>query len=145
MSAADERITSISTYCWPELIPADDGRWKRGWVVRSERPVPNDYEIEELSRNLERRAEEQIRKTLGKHYKLGTLKLGFPTVEPIIVDPRHVVLWITTEHPKKASSEVTMLALIEVLHGFDELFGIQELQGLPKKYWMLLATQQKGG
>jgi hypothetical protein len=92
-----------------------------------------------LSKELERRAQEKLRQNLAENFGAALNEKNYPRVEAIRVDSRHVVLWIETDDPKK-SGGLTLEGQVEVLYAFDEMFGVEELQGMPKRYWIFFVT-----
>jgi hypothetical protein len=97
-----------------------------------------------LSRELERLAHARMRQKLVENFGHALREEDCPTVEAIRVDSRHVVLWIETKNLQKSSSGLTMEGQVEVLYAFDELLGVEELQGMPKKYWVFFVVSRDG-
>lgn len=44
-----------------------------------------------------------------------------------------------TRQPEKDITDAGMIAIAQVLRGIDDAWGIEELQGIPKRFWLLLA------
>jgi hypothetical protein len=86
-------------------------------------------------------AETRMRETLGN--KLMDRPSAVPEVELVRVDDSHVISWIVTGNPNEIGSEVTMMGLVEVLRKLDERIVIQDLQGMPKQYWVVLNSEDR--
>ena len=138
MNDFDDSLIQFANFL-PRAIPRDNDRWRRGWVVRSERPVSADTDMLNLSKELERRAQEKMRQRLAENFGVVLNEKDCPTVEAIRVDARHIILWIETEDPQK-SGGLTLEGQVEVLYAFDEMLGVEELQGMPKRYWIFFVT-----
>jgi hypothetical protein len=96
--------------------------------------------MQSLSKELERLAHARMREKLAENFGLALREEDCPTVEAIRVDSRHVILWIETKNPQKSGGQLTMEGQVEVLYAFDELLGVEELQGMPKRFWIFFVT-----
>ncbi|ETX04092.1 MAG: hypothetical protein ETSY2_30800 [Candidatus Entotheonella gemina] len=60
-------------------------------------------------------------------------------VKLVVVDDIHALVHMITRQPEKDITDAGMIAIAQVLRGIDDAWGIEELQGIPKRFWLLLA------
>jgi len=139
LTVTDEQsaLATFANYCWPNAIKREDGRWRRGWIVRTAKTLPSQAELGEATRDIPRRVE------LRMHSQIGDAPMERPGINPlpevdlVRVDDCHVIVWVVTDDPGQAGSAVTMVGTVQALRLVDDWFGIQDLQGMPKEHWVI--------
>jgi hypothetical protein len=143
--AGDGYVAQFAAHCWPPIVPVEDhlDRVRRSWVLRLARPLSPDVDVKAVGQRVEERARNQIVEALGSYYSDHELELSFPLVKLVVVDPMHVLAHIVTRQPEKDITDAGMIAMTQVLRGLDTEWGIEDLQGIPKRFWLLLASVEE--
>ena len=61
-------------------------------------------------------------------------------VKLVVVDAMHALAHIVTRRPEKDITGAGMMAIAQVLRWLDDEWDIEDLQGIPKRFWLLLAS-----
>ena len=135
-------VAQFAAYCWPPIVPVEDNvdRVRRSWVLRLAQPLPADVDAKAVGLRMEERAQKKIKEALGPYYSGDELEPSFPWVKLVVVDPVHALAHIVTRQPEKDITDAGMIAVAQVLRGLDEEWDIEDLQGIPKRFWLLLAS-----
>ena len=116
------------------------GRVRRSWVLRLAQPFLPDVDVKVVGQRVEERARDKIKEALGPYYSGDELEPSFPEVKLVVVDAMHALAHIVTRQPEKDITDAGMITIAQVLRGLDEEWNIEGLQGIPKRFWLLLAS-----
>ena len=143
--AGEGYVAQFAAHCWPPIVPVEDNvdRVRRSWVLRLAQPLPADVDVKAVGQRMEERAQKKIKEALGPYYSGGELEPSFPWVKLVVVDPMHALAHIVTRQPEKDITDAGMIAIAQVLRGLDEEWVIEDLQGIPKRFWLLLASVEE--
>jgi hypothetical protein len=141
----EEYVAQFAAHCWPPIVPVEDSadRVRRSWVLRLAQPLPSDVDVKAVGQRMEKRAQKKIKEALGSYYSGDELEPSFPWVKLVVVDPMHALAHIVTRQPEKDITDAGMIAIAQVLRGLDEEWVIEDLQGIPKRFWLLLASVEE--
>ncbi len=140
--AGEGYVAQFAAHCWPPIVPVEDhpDRVRRSWVLRLAQPLPPDSDVEAVGQRVEERARKKIKGALGQYYSADALEPSFPLVKLVVVDAMHALAHIVTRRPEQDITDAGMIAIAQVLRGLDDEWDIEDLQGIPKRFWLLLAS-----
>lgn len=129
-----ESIERLTAYAVPQRVSTVDGRDERHWVVRVTE-IPSDLlPVEDRLDQLARAAVAEARRERG----LAEGQAHVPSVTLKIIEPHHLVLSVTTIALEDDDAEEHLLAGSAALAGLKRELEIEDIQGIPLRYWRLL-------
>jgi hypothetical protein len=138
-----EQLTACST---PSRLPieGDEQREQRNWIVRHAEDLPVEFDPDDVSRALSREAESAVAKARAAR-GLAAQDLGphVPIVKLISVDERHLVVTVTTIKQEQDKAHEYLVAASAILSLLDKSVPIEDLQGIPRRFWRLLVGETR--
>jgi hypothetical protein len=127
-------------YVYPTVEPMgqEERRSLRRWVIRSARPLPEDSRIAAASERITRIAEGAVRAAYEEHTSQAALQESMPVIRLVRIDDARCVAEIEVPTAAHAVGDAVGIGTWTTLRAIDEAFGIEDLQGLPKKLWFQL-------
>lgn len=136
-----EQLTALSS---PRPLPIerDKTREQRNWVVRLAAELPAEPPPETLSVRLTDDAAVAIRRArAGRGLAEDGVDAHAPAVRLRIIDALHVVLNITTVRQDADEAHEYLVAASAALLGLEQESPIDDIQGIPRRYWRLLVGE----
>ncbi len=133
-------ITNLAGYAYPAMEPVGQNgkRFLRRWIVRTVRVLPNDTEIGTLALRIAGNVKATLRSAYEEHASEAALLESAPVIDLVRIDETHCVAEIETPSAEQAVGDTAAIATWMTLRAIDEAFGIEDLEGLPKKMWFQL-------
>lgn len=120
-------------YPAPEDVPSEAGLFRRRWMVRVSQKLGEGSALQAATEGFERRARAEIRRSYGDVAAEAQPRAGVARI-----DDHHVVLEIDCPKPPIAVGDVAAIVTWVVLRAADREWGIEDLQGIPRRYWFQL-------
>jgi hypothetical protein len=133
--SAEDVVARLAIASWPKAIGVEGDRKELNWAIRTE--VSVDPTITELGPELEAVGRISVTEAFGGLYSEKKLSTTMPSVKVVFIDERHLVVRITIDAGGLGASDPGMAAVIGVLGSIDSRFGVEELQGYPRRFWSL--------
>jgi hypothetical protein len=134
-----ETLRAIVGIAYPLPEDIDGGRrFLQRWIVRSEREVPGQDELDALAARLVAESVEVIREAYAAHVSAERLEGAFPDARIVRLDDRHCVVVIELSSRRDGVGDEDVIATWSIRRGVDRAFGIEDLGGLPKARWFEL-------
>lgn len=137
-SALIEQLAAHST---PSRLPvqAEERREQRNWVVRLAMDPAETWNVVEASAVVTRKAASAIREACeARGLSFDNQGPYDPVVRLVPIDARHVVMNITTIKLEEDEAHAYLVAASAALRALDELTPIDDIQGIPRRFWGLL-------
>jgi hypothetical protein len=138
---AIERITASAT---PKRLPidGDDTREQRNWAVRHA-PVPAGWNLDEESARLTEAAAAAVAKARAtRGLDARGADLHRPAVGLLPIDERHSILNVRTVVLPQDAAHEYLVAASAALATFDTRVPIEDVQGIPRRFWRLLIGER---
>lgn len=129
-----------SLYPLAEPVGSEGRRCLYKWVVRSVRPIPDQDELDRLADALAQEVSDGMREAYAGA-PAERLRDSFPIASLIRIDDRHLIAVVETATKKASYGDEMMISNWGFLHVVDRELGVEELQGLPKRFWFPLGGE----
>jgi hypothetical protein len=107
----------------------------RKWILRTTSVVPEGDALRVAAKSLE----ESVRRTIvieGQASEADVRRLV--SVSAVRLDDHHLAMEIVCPKPGVNMGNTAMIATIQTLMRADELWKVEDLQGIPKVHWFIL-------
>lgn len=133
---ADELIKTLIGYAYPSAEPVGKSgrRFVRRWVARSERELPDQAALDALAERLVTEATRVLREAYGQTSE-DQLRDSLPMASIVRIAPNHCVVVIESPTPGHAVGDAAAVGTWRILRGMDNAIGIEDLEGIPKRFW----------
>lgn len=139
-------IEQLTAYSRPSRLPieGDERREQRNWIVRHAEDLPAEFNPDDVSRALSTEAASAIAKARAAR-GLAAQDLGphLPVVRLVLVDERHLVVNVSTIKQEEDVAHEYLVAASAALSILDERVPIEDIQGIPRRFWRLLLGQAR--
>lgn len=134
------RFDGLVGYAYPAIEPVGSRRTRflRRWIVRSVGELPHEAEFNAVGSRIAAAVEAFFRDTYESCATENQLLISMPKVSLIRIDEHHCVADIEAPTPGHAVGDAAAIGTWTTLRAIDEAFGIEDLQGLPKRMWFQL-------
>ncbi|HEY7370771.1 MAG TPA: hypothetical protein VIF57_01240 [Polyangia bacterium] len=134
----ESEISDLVGYAYPAALPIEGrtGWLRRRWVVRTSRDID-----EAVCAQIGDRVTRNIRAALlDSGVPAEALARGAPTVRLSVLDARHAIMCADCVGPNSGIDvgDAATAANWGALQQLDAELGIDELEGLPRRFWKLL-------
>ena len=130
-------MRQLTGYAYPlgETLGNTQERVQRRWIVRTKSVLPSVTQVNKIAAMLTEQARQCVIDNYGEFATEEELKINLPSVNIVCVDDHHIV--VETEFPAPGFSigDVALIATWHVLHLLDEQWEIDDLEGIPKRFW----------
>jgi hypothetical protein len=136
-----EPIEQLAAYSVPQplTIHGDDGREQRNWVVRLAGSIPGESNLDDLSAKLSRTAVSAVTEARAlRGLPVENAEPHMPLVRVLAVDAQHLIVNICTIKLEKDDVHAYLVAASAVLKGLHDAIAIEDVQGIPRRFWRLL-------
>lgn len=131
-------VEKIAAHATPARMPAegDDRREQRNWVVRVSDELPDGWTPERGSVVLTQEADSAVRAARAAR-GLGAEDSDAyrAIVRLMLIDARHLVVNVNTIKLEEDDSHAYLVAASAALRALDSEVAIEEIQGIPRRYW----------
>lgn len=128
---ADEIMNEIIGSAYPSPVPSGGGNsFICRWIVRSAQDLPEQTVLEALAQGLASKAAQVLADAYGRPVAASRIMasiIGFA--------PKHCVVSIESPAPGRAIGDDAAIITWTVLRGLDEALGVDDLEGIPKRFW----------
>jgi hypothetical protein len=125
-------------------IEGDERREQRNWIVRHAEDLPAEFNRDDVSRALSGEAVSAVAKArAGRGLVAQELGVHSPVVRLILVDERHLVVNVTTIKQEQDDAHEYLVAASAVLSILDKMVPIEDIQGIPRRFWRLLVGEAR--
>lgn len=119
----------------PIDLPDLPGAFLRKWILRTSSAVPEGDALRVAAKSLEEFVQ-RIIVTEGQVSEADVRRLV--SVSAVRLGDHHLALEIVCPKPGVDMGNAAMIATIQTLMRADELWKVEDLQGIPKAYWFIL-------
>jgi hypothetical protein len=125
------------SYPTPEDISAIPTAFRRRWVLRLGKKVPSGEALESALKTFERSVRRTIADALGIP---DGLEHPVPAASAVRIDDHHLVIAIDCPGPasQEDMGDAAAIATFGILRAADQQWHLEDLQGIPKRYWYWL-------
>ena len=129
-------------YAYPpqEEVGGDGRRCLRKWIVRSVRSLPAQDELDRLADALAQEVAVGIREGYAAAPP-EKLHESYPTASLIKIDDHHLIAVVETPTREAEVGHATLIGNWGFLCCVDRELGIEELEGIPKRFWFPLGGE----
>jgi len=130
-------MSALTGYAYPVPEPSDDapGRFRRKWVLRLRDAADEEPVFARVINELREGACKSISEAYGEP---GSRPENMPSVHGVRVDANHIVVEIDCPRADVAVGDMAAIATWSVLRGVDKRWCIEDVEGIPKRYWFAL-------
>ena len=131
----DKYMHSFTGYAYPavENVPENSRMFRRRWILRVNRPLAATHVLSETVRGFESDAQAEILRNYGD-----AAAVDIPQVTPTRIDDHHIVFAIDCPKSTFAVGDVAAMVTWMVLRAADKDWGVEELEGIPRRYWFAM-------
>lgn len=131
-------IEQLVAHAAPSRLPVstDDDREQRNWVIRLAADLADPWNADDASTALTNRAASAVheaRKARGIAPDDGGEHV--PIVRLVPIDGRHLVMNVTTIKLEHDDAHAYLVAASAALRALDEMNSIDDIQGIPRRFW----------
>jgi hypothetical protein len=126
---------AVEAYPKAEDLPGVLG-FRRKWVLRLNANLPAGETLEDAVISLGLAARREISKALGGQ---GDFEHPLPAVSAVRLGDHHLILQIDCPSAAAEMGDAAAIATWVILRGADERWQLEDLQGIPKRYWFILS------
>lgn len=123
-------------YPTTEPSPLNASRFVRRWIVRTRRSLPND--LSDAARCIVEKVGAIVRDAYGSSASDEEIAHNLPALQLARGDELHLVAAIEVAAPDTAVGDAPALATWRILGEIDLLYEIDDLQGIPRRFWFQL-------
>ncbi len=140
-SEMDAVVHEVVGALYPEAIPASagDGWLERRWVVRTRDDLPPRQSLERLATQLTSDAVESSASQNVREYAASKR-----VVELLPATAKHCIVIVRFPGPEASTGDEASALNWGVLCGLDARIAIEDLQGLPRRFWFFLDANSAG-
>jgi hypothetical protein len=138
MKTTNDTIEIFTTLCWPPWIEIahKEGHFRRSWVVRFQTPAT--FSESSLTALLEEAGRKATWAAFVGLYSDTLINASTLEIELTVIDELHVIVHMTSTQHKNAILDILLVATAEVLRCLNSIYRIDDLQGIPRDFWLLL-------
>jgi hypothetical protein len=127
-------------YAYPAVEPvgARGERFSRRWIVRCTGELPREAEVNAVGTQIAETVQALFRSTYESTATEDQLLMSMPKVSLGKIDEYHCVAEIEAPTAGYAVGNAAAIGTWTTLRAIDEAYGIEDLQGLPKRMWFQL-------
>jgi hypothetical protein len=134
-------VADLVGYSYPAIQPVGENgeRFTRFWIVRCARELPDGTGFDAAGSRIAQTVEEVFRSTYAESAPEARLTQSAPRIRLTAIDRNHCVAEIELPSAAHAVGDAAGIGTWTTLRAIDQLFGIEELQGPPRRLWFQLA------
>lgn len=138
-SFPDAYIRTLIGYAYPavEDISATSTLFRRKWVTRVRKPVPDPAVLKLMVEKISDVSRDAIRQAYGMDAMTAE---NLPCVTAFAIGENYLVLEIDCPKPSFAIGDSATLGTWTILRSVDSEWGIADLEGIPKEFWFPLGN-----
>jgi hypothetical protein len=129
------RNLAAEAYPKADDLPGSLG-FRRKWVLRLRASLPSDEELLDAIRSFEYSARREVSNAMGIQ---GELMNPLPAVSATQLDSHHLVLEIDCPNAAAGMGDAAAIATSVMLRAADQRWQLEDLQGIPKRYWFIVS------
>jgi hypothetical protein len=135
--SAEQYARNLAAASYPALedVPGIPNAFRRRWVLRLSTSLPAPEVLETAVKSFEASSRRDIAKALGKP---GDLEQPVPSASAVRLDDHHLVLEIDCPSPEAMMGDAAAIATGSILRAADQQWQLEDLEGIPKRYWFIL-------
>jgi hypothetical protein len=127
------RNFAAASYPRVEEVPGVPAAFRRKWVLRVSGDVPSGDALKIEASSLELNARREIIRVLGL---ADDTELRLPSISAFRLSDHHLVLEIDCPDASAGMGDAAAIATWVILRGADERWRLEDLEGIPKRYWL---------
>ena len=132
------QIGQIVAHSVPSRLPAspNENREQRNWVVRLVEELPNGWNADETASRLTEKAAQAITAAReARRLSVDDQERHAPVVRIWGIDDRHLVMNVITIRLEEDDAHSYLVAASTALGALDEVTPIDDIQGIPRRFW----------
>lgn len=136
-----EIIEQLAAFSVPNPLPsASGGRYdQRNWVIRLEQDLPTTWRLDESSALLGQAARLSVARARAERgLPIQDAGPHVPIIGLLPIDARHLVLKVSTIRLKEDDTYAYLVAAVAALMALDKEKRIEDIQGIPRRFWRVL-------
>jgi hypothetical protein len=132
-------LRQLAAFSSPNIATTEEGRRRQVWVVRALRSWGEEESaVLKMASDLQAQAWSVLLDRYQQIHDLESLRDARPEVRLILMDELHAYVVVEMGNGGLARSNPGTMATFEVLRGIDERIGVDDLQGVPRRFWLFL-------
>jgi hypothetical protein len=132
-----EQLAALSTPA-RLAVEGDSDREQRNWVVRLVGDLPGGPVSAAIVSEVDHAAKAAVREARAARELDPASIEAQPTVHIKAVDPRHVVVNVTTIRLEKDDAHAYLVGACAALRALETSIPVEDIQGIPRRFWGLL-------
>ena len=135
-----EYMKKVAHHAFPVALPVEavKGRFCRRWIVRSGAVLPATDLMHEFASWVTLQVRQLVIDNYAEYATEQELQMSFPSVAFVRVDDYHLVVETELAEHGFSVGDSALLGTWPVLRFVDEKWIIEELEGIPKRFWWAL-------
>jgi hypothetical protein len=134
----DDVMRTLVGYAYPNAQPTGEGRFVRRWVLRFRQQIPEQADLDNLAEKLSAEAREILRSAYGERLVMNPVASTLPIANIVRVTSLHCVVSIESPDHDHAVGDDAAVGTWRILQGIDRSLEIDDLEGIPKRFWFPL-------
>lgn len=126
---------------YPQVVDIGIGRLRRYWVLRTGTPLPNTSELVVIQRRLQNGICERLRSLYSGTVNTSDLESALPVIVLSTLDEHHLVVRIDFAAPSRSVGDSAGISQWGVLQDLQTYLQIDDIQGIPKRFWFFMKTE----
>ncbi len=119
--------------------PSSPNKILRRWILRVSSDATEQSALENAERFARDNTLQSLLAALGPSYGEEQLARCVPLVELEPIDENHILVHALHPSREEEPSDAVLVAMAEILKAIDVEFGIEDIQGVPKRFWLLVS------
>lgn len=143
MENTDQYMKSLTGYAFPTVIvkEGDADRSIRRWICRVRRVLPSVTGLQAFAVELQTKIGMIVIDAYKDFAPMNQIERNLPMLSLIRCDDHHVVAEIDLPSQSIKIDETLVIGTIGFLREIDSAWDIEDLEGIPRRYWFMLTME----